>query len=237
MALAPLCSGAADAAAATTNTPPPWETSAAAGLTLTRGNSDTLLITLGLDTKRKWDKNEAAFGVQGAYGENDSVKNNQFVNAFGQYNRMFTDRFYAGLRLDFNYDGIALLDYRFTISPLAGYYLIKEKDTTFSVEAGPSGVFEKYRDRGENDYLGFRLAERFDHKLSHTTKIWEAASYVPDVEKWTEKYIITAEAGIDTAITKHWSLRVVVQDIYDSQPAPGRKNNDVRLIAGTAYKF
>jgi len=71
--------------------PPP------AGLTLTKGNSDTLLITLGLDTKRKWERNEAAFGVAGGYGENNNVKNNEFVTAFGQYNRLFTERLYAGL--------------------------------------------------------------------------------------------------------------------------------------------
>jgi hypothetical protein len=29
----------------------------------------------------------------------------------------------------------------------------------------------------------------------------------------------------------------MVQDVYNSQPATGRKNNDLRLIAGTAYKF
>jgi putative salt-induced outer membrane protein YdiY len=223
-----------------TNAPPPpnpWETTAAAGLTLTRGNSDTLLLTVGLDTKRKWDRNEAAFGVAGGYGENNDVKNNEFVTAFGQYNRLFTERLYAGLRLDGNYDGIAKLDYRITISPLAGYYLIKETNTTLAIEAGPSGVFEKYQDKSEDTYLGVRFGERFDQKLSASTKIWESASYVPQVDKWAEKYVITAEAGIDTAITKKWSLRVVLQDIYDSEPAAGRKNNDVRLIAGTAYKF
>ena len=227
------------AAPAATAPPPknPWETTAAAGFTLTEGNSETMLATLSLDTKRKWERNEAAFGVAGAYGEDDGEQNTEFVNAFGQYNRMITDRFYAGLRADFNYDGIADLTYRVTLSPLVGYYLIKATNTTLAVEAGPSVIFEKYGSQSEDTYMGIRFGERFEHKLSATTKIWQSASYVPQVDKWTEKYIITAEAGIDTAITKHWSLRVVVQDVYDSQPAAGRKHNDVRLIAGTAYKF
>jgi putative salt-induced outer membrane protein YdiY len=45
------------------------------------------------------------------------------------------------------------------------------------------------------------------------------------------------EAGIETAINKHWTLRVVFQDQYASQPANGKKCNDLRLLAGTAYKF
>jgi putative salt-induced outer membrane protein YdiY len=225
---------------AATNAPPvkaPWETTAAAGLTLSRGNSDTLMTTLGLDTRRKWKDNEAALGITGGYGENDHNKNTEYVNAFAQYNRMFTERLYAGLRTDFNYDGIADLSYRVTISPLAGYYVIKETNTTLAFELGPSLVFEKYQNQGEETYLAARLGERFEHKLTPTTKIWQSVEYVPKVEEWADKYLITAEAGIDTAITKSWSMRVVFQNIYDSQPANGRDHNDMRLIAGTAYKF
>jgi putative salt-induced outer membrane protein YdiY len=226
----------------TTNVPPPpppnpWQTTAAAGLTLTRGNSKTLLITVGLDTKRKWDHNEALFGVAGGYGENNDTKNTEFANAFGQYNRMFSDRFYGGIRLDGTYDGIAGLDYRVRLSPLAGYYLVKETNTTLAVEIGPAAVFEKHKGQSEETYLGFRAGERFEHKLSATTKLWQTVDYVPRVDRWTENYVVTGEVGIDSAINKRWSLRVVLQDVYDGAPAAGRLHNDMRLIAGTAYKF
>ena len=52
--------------------------------------------------------------------------------------------------------------------------------------------------------------------------------------RYTERL---AEAGIETSINKHWSLRVVFQDMYASEPANGRKSNDIRLMAGTGYKF
>ena len=216
---------------------PGWETSAAAGLTLTRGNSDTLLFTLSLDTKRKWDKNEVSGGISGGYGKNSGIKNTDFIKGFAQYNRLFTERFYGGLRLDGGYDGIANLDYRMSVSPLAGYYLIKAPKTSLSVEAGPSLVLEKYSGQDSKTYLGARFAEKFEQKLTDSTKIWQTLEYVPRVDRWTEKFIITAEIGIDTAITKHWSLRVVAQDIRDSEPAQNNKKNDLRLIAGTAYKF
>jgi len=214
-----------------------WETTAAAGLTLTRGTRDTLLVTAGLNTSRKWERDEAAFGVSGGYGEDNSVVNNEFVQGFGQYNHLFTERFYGGLRLDAAYDGIANLDYRVTLTPLAGYYLIKNAKTTLAVEVGPSAVMEQYSGESSDTYFGIRFAERFEHKLTDSTKIWESVSYVPQVDRWMENYVITAEAGIDTAITKKWSLRVVLQDIYTSEAPTGIENNELRLIAGTAYKF
>jgi len=217
-----------------------WETTAAAGLTLTSGTKDTLLATVGLNSSRKWEKDEFALGIAGGYGEDDNnptqttTANTEFVSAFAQYNHLLTQRFYVGLRLDFLYDGIANLDYRFTVSPLAGYYLIKNTNTTLAVEVGPAAVFEKYGGESSDSYFGIRFAE---HKISDSTKIWQSVSYVPQVDRWTENYVITAEAGIDTAITKKWSLRVVLQDVYTSEPAAGTENNELRLIAGTAYKF
>ena len=65
---------------------------------------------------------------------------------------MFTERFYAGLRLDAAFDGIAELDYRVTLTPLAGYYFIKNAKTTLAVEVGPSLVTEQYSGQDEDTY-------------------------------------------------------------------------------------
>src|SRR5437762_622420 len=77
-----------------------WESSIAAGVTLTRGNSDTVLATLNYIASKKWKENEIRLGADGSYGENDSVVNNQSARAFGQYNRLFTERFYGYFRVE-----------------------------------------------------------------------------------------------------------------------------------------
>ncbi len=214
-----------------------WETSAAAGLTLARGNSDTLLMTLSLDTSKKWEKSEVAFGLAGGYGENSGVRNNEYVRGHGDFHELLTPRFYVGYHVDGLYDGIADLDYRVVNSPLAGYYIIKNDRTSFNVEAGPALTLERYSHQTQEAYWSARLGERFEQKIGKNTKVWESVDYMARLDKWTEKYVITSEVGIDTAITKKWSLRTVLQDIYDSLPKAGRKHNDLLLIAGTAYKF
>lgn len=214
-----------------------WETTAAAGLTLTRGNSDTILTTIGLDTKRKWESSEALAGISGGYGKSEGVRNADFVLAFGQYNHLMSERLYTGIRVDGNHDGIAKLSYRFRVSPLIGYYLIKETNTTLSVEAGPAVVMEKYDHLPSKTYIAMRFGEKYEHKLSETAKVWQTAEYIPQVDRWVEKFLITGEVGISAAITKQWGLRVVAQVLHDSDAAPGRENTDFRLIAGTDYKF
>src|SRR6185436_6797840 len=72
---AALCGGSffcGSAAAAEEPAPPKkgWETVASAGVTLTRGNSETFLGTVGINSQRKWSSDEILLGASGGYGEN-----------------------------------------------------------------------------------------------------------------------------------------------------------------------
>lgn len=215
--------------------PPKWQTSAGLGATVTSGNSDTVLFTADVATLRNWERDKFAAGISGGYGESDSVVNNEFLRAFAQYNRNLTDRFYVYGRLDFLYDGIADIDYRFALSPGVGYHLIKNDRTTLSVEAGPGYVWERLAGE-DNSYATIRFAERFTFKINDRARLWQSLEFVPQVEDFGN-YFLSAEAGIEADITKQLSLRLVASNQYRSEPAPGNKENDFRLVAGVGYKF
>jgi putative salt-induced outer membrane protein YdiY len=248
MLAASVVVGTCAAAPPATNAPAPpkkWETIASAGVTLTSGNSKTFLATIGLNANRKWSHDEILLGASAGYGEtttgtrapddNRTDVTQQYVKGFSQYNHLFGARFYGGLRAEGLYDKIAAVDYRFTISPLSGYYLIKEPATSLGVEAGPSVVLEKVGGE-ENTYLGGRIAERYEYKFKTGAKIWESAEWITqldDVDNW----IANAEAGISAPIVKTLDVRLVVQDTYDNRPAPNRLKNDFKLIAGFGYRF
>jgi putative salt-induced outer membrane protein YdiY len=219
----------------TTNTPPPWDLSVALGLTGTEGNSDTLLFTLTGRADKKWDANELRLGLDVAYGEQEDVKNNETLRAYAQYNRLFTDRWYAYGRVEGLHDAIADVEYRFTVGPGVGYYLIKQPQTTFSVEGGPGVVFEKQGDE-KNSYFTLRIAEFFEHKFNDRVRVWESLEFLPQVDDW-DNFIVNGEVGVESALSKAWALRLVLQDTYDNQPAPGRKKNDIKLIAGLGWKM
>ncbi|MBI5775619.1 MAG: DUF481 domain-containing protein [Verrucomicrobia bacterium] len=214
---------------------PQWESTANIGFSLTHGTSKTVLANVGLQTAKKWPKDELAISANLAYGENNGNRNVDNFQATLQYNHIFKDPFYGGLRVGGVHDEIANLDYRLTISPLAGVYIIKKPNTRLSVELGPSGVFEKLGGV-EKTYGGLRLGERLEHKFNDRARMWQSFDFTPQVDRFS-KYLFNAELGVDAAITKQISLRTVLQDTYDSIPAPGRKENDIRLITGLAVKF
>jgi putative salt-induced outer membrane protein YdiY len=217
--------------------PNPWDASIAAGLTITRGNSKTLLAVGTFLADKKWNekKNELSLGADATYGENDNKKNADSQHAFGQFNRLFTDRAFGYLRLEGWRDTVADIDYRLSISPGAGYYFIKETNTTLRAEIGPGYIYEQQK-KGHDSYYTLRLADRFDHQINKNAKIWEAAEILPQVDKF-QNYIVNAEIGIETVLTAKAGLRVIAQDSYHSEPASGREKNDFKLIASIRYKF
>ena len=215
--------------------PAPWDVSAAAGLTLTRGNSSTLTATANILGQKKWDLNELSLGADATYGTDHGTRNAESLHGFAQYNRLFTDRVYGYARVDGLHDAVADLKYRVTLSPGAGYYFIKETNTTLSGEVGPGVIFER---QGTNDhtYMALRLAEKFEHKFSDRVRVWQSLEFLPQVDKF-DNWILNAEVGVETKMSAKLALRVFALDTYDNQPAPGRKKNDLKLVTALAYHF
>lgn len=213
----------------------PWASRVSVGLTLTSGNVNSVLVAAALGTARKTPVNEYSFGVDGTYGKSDSVKNAETLHAFGQINHLFSDRLFGYTRMDYLHDGIADLRYQISLTPGAGYYLIKETNTTLAVETGPGVVF---RDRGgaHEIFATLRLAERYEHKFASGARVWQALELLPEVDKW-QNYIANFQIGAEAAVAKNLALQVTLDDAYNSEPAVNRKRNDVKLVSGITYKF
>ncbi len=222
---------------------PKWTGSAAIGVTLTRGNSDTLLATMTAIAGKKWDSNEFVIGGDGTYGESkspgatNSTINANSVHGFVQYNRLFSKRLYGYGRVEGLHDEVADISYRVTLGPGAGYYIIKGTNTDLCAEIGPGYVFQLLGTNTQN-YATLRVGEKFHHTLNDHVRLWQTAEWLPQVEKF-QNYVVNAEIGIETDLTKrkNLTLRTFVQETFTSEPAPGRRQNDVKLVTALAYKF
>lgn len=214
----------------------PWESSITMGLTLTRGNSDTMLFTGKIQTHKKTPENELTLSGDAAYGESSGVENLYTLHGLIQYNRLFTDRFYGYGRVEGLHDGIANLSYRITVGPGVGYYFLKETNMTFASELGSSFVTQKLGGEIDN-YDTLRAAENFEYKFKKFgARFWENAEILPQINKM-QNYLINAEVGIEAALNAHFSLKTFLDDYFNSEPAAGRQKNDIRLVSAVAYNF
>lgn len=221
---------------ATTTPPVTWASTATMGLTVTAGNVNSVLTTGKIASERKSRRDDLTLGADGAYGQVSGVQNVNSIHGSAQNNYTFIDDTWYGYgREDALHDAIADVEYRVVSSAGAGYYFIKNKATTLSSEAGPSFEVEKLDDQSHN-YPTARIAENLEHKIDDHAKVWENIEFLPPLT-FPDAFLINAEIGVETPLTKKLSLQTYLQENYANVPAPGYKPNDLKLVSGLVMKF
>ena len=211
------------------------ETTIAAGITATDGNSEITQGNATLLSTYKTSQSECRGGVEFNYGTISGDTTNENGKVFAGYRRTVSDRVYGLTDITLAYDAIADIDYRLTLAPGLGYYVAKNDKTTFGVEFGPAYVWEEVSGVSD-DYFALRFADRIEHKLSDTAKIWQAAEYLPRADDFDD-YLLNAEIGAEAAMNASFSLRLVASDKYDSTPAEGKQRNDLTITGAVVYKL
>jgi len=212
-----------------------WDRSVSFGFNLTDGNSETTLFNIGGKLSREKSKDIWRFEAAHSFGEENGATNIDRTTGIAQYKHLFTERWYAGLGLDFLRNDISDVKYRATANPVLGYFIVKNDTHRFSVEGGPSYLWEEVAGI-ENNYLAPRVGQRWEWQLSETAKFFEEASVIWEAENSTN-YIINAEAGIEAILVDSLSIVISVIDTYDNQPAEELKRNDITTITALNYTY
>jgi len=216
------------------------------GLSLTSGNSESLVMNGSWDAELVRKKTKTYFRVQGNYGrteveDSSTGKKTDVVTAkdvkfSGNAYHTISDRFYTSPVLSIEYDKVAGVDFRLMVGQSLGAYLVRTDRMTLGLDVGPAYIRDDLTD-GTEDHIGsLRVGERFDMKVSEKAKIWQSIEYLADFAAF-KSYLLNTEIGAETALVAGLSLRVVLQNEYDNKPAEGRKHNDLALISSLVWKF
>ena len=217
-----------------------FKTSFNLGATIADGNSvarqaNAALLTeaekAGLGSLRAGA--ELNYGESTVKGEKDTSINNAKI--FGEVKKTLHKTVFGYLNASVLHDDVAKVGYRAMIGPGLGVDLVKNDKTSLSVEAGASYIWEEVSGATDN-FLAIRFAERLEQALSDSAKVWQAVEFLPKADDFGD-YLLSAEMGVEAAMNTRMSLRVVLQDKYDSTPGEGMKDNDLTLIAGVSVKL
>lgn len=210
-----------------------WMVDFSAGLALTRGNTDTLGLSLGLDAEGRWNGWQVLGKGFYNFTEIEGVTTGNALRLGLQLNRDLTDRWYVGIANTFTYDEIADLDYRYQVAGALGYRLWKSDRGELTIEAGPGYTWE--RQGGLTDeYAMIRFAERFRFTISENSRFLQSLEYQPDISDFG-RYTLVAEAAITTRLVGNLWWRTAIRDIYNSEPPFGLEENDLQLVTGLTW--
>ena len=221
--------------------PPPgqtWSGNFGAGLSLTRGNSDTKNVNLSAQLAQRINaKNVAKYDAFYLRGDQngDLVVDRTTLGGRDEYT--ISPLMYAFGDVHYLRDKFKRIDYLVSPTVGAGYHFIKEKDLDVAAEGGLGFVVEKDAGLARETSGALTAKQLLTWKFSPTATVGEVASGL-----WKTKAFGDAlyhfEASIASDLTTRSQLKLSAMDDYKTRPpAAGIKKNDLSIIAAVVMKF
>ena len=221
------------------------------GLSLTRGNSESLTYSLSGKAARVTDRDKISVYTTAVYasstvnGVNSTTAHAIRGGLRGDLN--VSERLFVFGFTDFEYDRFQDLDLRNVVGGGLGYHVINTKATTFDLFVGGDydqdffgaiaatatapAIAAVSRKNGE-----VVLGETFNAKINNRTTLTEQFSLYPGVSD-TGSYRFQFDATAATKLKNWLSWQVTYSDRYLSNPFAGLKKNDLILSSGVRLTF
>ncbi len=220
-----------------------WVGQASAGLTSTHGNTkaDNLNASFGAQKRTEVDRTTVAAdyakGTQdnGAGGETDIE---DWWRAKAKYDYFVAPKWYAFLDGRYGRDAIALVDRRMAVGVGAGWQWLETDITKWAFELGAASLYERFDDVGstKNSELSIQAGYNLSHRLTKTVDFIHDLTYYPSTDQFSD-YFLTSGAEIRTRFSSRMFANFKTLFNYDTSPATGKGNTDVKYIVGIGVDF
>jgi putative salt-induced outer membrane protein YdiY len=210
------------------------------GLSLTRGNSDTLNFALSASAVRKTSRDTITAYANSIFSNNGTAgPTTTTANAIGGGLRVdlnVSDRLYVFGLADFYHNQFQQLDLRNVLGGGLGYHVVNTKPTTFDVYGGADFNQSYYSTPLTQKTGEIMVGEYLSHTISNRTTLTERFEFFPNISD-TGQYRFTFDAHAVTKLKSWLGWQVSFGDIYVSNPPPGIKGNDLTLSTGLRLTF
>lgn len=219
--------------------PAPWEGSAAIGVSARSGNVSSQDWNARIKLKRKTRLDEWTIEGKDFYSEREGNMTVQkydgsarYAHRLGIYPRLFS--FAQG---EIEHDRFANIDYRLTPVAGLGYWIIDAEQFRWMTEAGAGFSLTQGRDETDrkSEYI---LVPRtiIEKDWGKRFRVSEEVTAYPSLTLPGE-YRLKFETSGRVLLTAHMAFRLSLLNEYNSDPGPGFKHTDSRLISALEYSF
>jgi putative salt-induced outer membrane protein len=218
-----------------------WTGGADLGLALTRGNSTTTNLALGLAMARETLRDKTTLYGASVYNrETTNGVSRTVANTFrfgGRYDRDINRNWFGYGFTDLEHNGLQNLNLRWVVGGGVGYHAIRNERTKLDLLSGLD-VSREFFDGDDNDRtsLEAQLGQTLNHQFTPRVSLKEQLFFFPNLSEGGE-YRINFDAALITDITRRIAWQVTLSDRYLSNPPNGFKQNDLLLTTGVKVKL
>jgi putative salt-induced outer membrane protein YdiY len=222
--------------------PTVWSGNARAGLTLTRGNSETEAANLGLGLQRRTQRDRTTFEGEYLFGRQEdpdtgerSTTEDRWFGAL-KYDYFLTKKLYLYGALRVEQDQVADLDLRLIVGSGLGYQWFERPDFHLFTEAGVSWLREEFDGGETNNIASLRVAYHVDKHFNKRIMIFHDVEAYPAFDDVSDVFL-TAQAGTRVSLTKAMFLEAKVGVTHDTTPAEDAEKTDFATILSAGVTF
>jgi putative salt-induced outer membrane protein YdiY len=218
-----------------------WTGGADFGVALTRGNSDTTNLALGVGMTRQTLQDKTSIYAASIYNRDKTggiSRTTANTTRFGvRYDRDINRNWFFYAFTDLERNGQQDLNLRVVPGGGLGYHAIRNERTQLDLLGGLA-MNREYFDGDDNDRtsLEAQVGQTLVHRLNSRVSLKEQLFVFPNLSD-TGEYRINFDTTLVTDITRRIGWQITVSDRYLSNPPAGLKQNDLVLTTGIHLKL
>lgn len=218
-----------------------WNGGADVGFSLTRGNSHTTNLALGMAISRETLNDKTSLYAASVYNRETTEGISRTVaNTFrfgARYDRNINRDWFGYGFTDLEHNGLQDLNLRWVLGGGIGYRAIRNERTKLDLLAGLD-MSREFFDGDDNDRtsLEAQLGQTLTHQITPRLALTEQLYFFPNLSEGGA-YRINFDASLVADITRRIGWQVTVSDRYLSNPPGGAKQNDLLLTTGLKVKL
>ncbi|MHC4220807.1 MAG: DUF481 domain-containing protein [Planctomycetota bacterium] len=228
--------------------PPPkpvdkWKGDISAGITATRGNTVTDTAHFSSNFIKRTDKDRSLFSsfyIKTKQEDPDTGQEETSEDSWwlrGKYDYFISKKWFIYGDARYARDAIADLDRRVILGGGTGYQWVESDKMNFSTELGVASLYEKFDNSTEsNSEESLQAGYHFDVKLNDKLKFINDLTYYPSMSR-VSNYFLTTTAEIRATVTEQFFTNFKAILDYDTTPAAGKGNTDVKYLWGVGWNF
>jgi putative salt-induced outer membrane protein YdiY len=217
-----------------------WSGSADAGLSATRGNADTLVISFGSQVARTTQRDKLSLYAASLFARNSttgvSITTAEAIRGGARYDRNLGGRLFGFVLTDLERDKFQQLDLRLVLGGGLGIHARRTERMRLDLFTGGSYNREKFSTGLTRNSGEALVGEELSYKLSESTSLTQRAVLYPNLSELGEYRFAFDLTGV-TRLTRQLGLQATVSDRFQSNPLPGVKKNDLLLTTGVRVTF
>ncbi len=218
---------------------PKWSFVAELGFNKQEGNTETTDLRGNIELIRQTPKNQLKFYLSGEYGEDNQVRDTAEVKGGIYYEHLLTERLFAFITNENEYDEFEDIELRFQLLTGVGYYFFREDAYELKGRGGVGFLHESFisdRDSKNVAQMDVGLDGRID--IAPWLRYVSENTYRPTFDGIDDyRLVFDNSLVIPIGNQEAWKVRIGVLNEYDSKVPVGVERLDTTYYANLQFSL